>query len=192
MKVVPSGAHTVLIQGETGTGKELVARALHLESDRRDHPFVKLNCSAIPESLFESELFGHEKGTFTDARETREGLAETADGGTLFLDEIGDAGASAQAKLLTFIEERSFRRLGGREDRVVDVRIVAATNKDLDAECDAGEFRSDLLHRLKVIGIALPPLREREGDVVCLAREFLSEFGELAGKPGIALSEDAV
>ncbi|MAF27216.1 MAG: hypothetical protein CME07_05055 [Gemmatimonadetes bacterium] len=192
LKVVPSGAHTVLIQGETGTGKELVARALHLESDRRDHPFVKLNCSAIPESLFESELFGHEKGTFTDARETREGLAETADGGTLFLDEIGDAGASAQAKLLTFIEERSFRRLGGREDRVGDVRIVAATNKDLDAECDAGEFRSDLLHRLKVIGIALPPLREREGDVVCLAREFLSEFGELAGKPGIALSEDAV
>ncbi|MEZ5066560.1 MAG: sigma-54 dependent transcriptional regulator [bacterium] len=181
-KVVRSGARTVLIQGETGTGKELVARALHYESERAAAPFVKLNCSAIPDSLFEAELFGHERGTFTDAQETRRGLAEVADGGTLFLDEIGDAGAAAQAKLLTFIEERRFRRLGGREDRAVDVRIVAATNKDLDVASDAGEFRSDLLHRLKVINIYLPALREREGDIAFLAARFVEEFGRQTGK----------
>jgi DNA-binding NtrC family response regulator len=191
-KIVRSGARTVLIQGETGTGKELVARALHFESDRADRPFVKLNCSAIPDSLFESELFGHERGTFTDARESREGLAETADGGTLFLDEIGDAGASAQAKLLTFIEERRFRRLGGREDLAVDVRIVAATNKDLDSESESGRFRNDLLHRLKVIGITLPSLREREGDVTYLANRFAEEFCAQSGKPMMQLSESAL
>ena len=191
-KVVRSGARTVLIQGETGTGKELVARALHTDSDRAPHPFVKLNCSAIPESLFESELFGHERGTFTDAQETRKGLAEVADGGTLFLDEIGDAGAATQAKLLTFIEERRFRRLGGREDREVDLRIVAATNKDLDAATECGEFRSDLLHRLKVINITLPSLREREGDIGFLANRFVEEFRAQAGKPELRLSDEAL
>jgi DNA-binding NtrC family response regulator len=191
-KIVRSGARTVLVHGETGTGKELVARALHYESDRAPRPFVKLNCSAIPESLFEAELFGHERGTFTDAQETRPGLAEIADLGTLFLDEIGDAGAAAQAKLLTFIEERRFRRLGGREDREVDVRIVAATNKDLDAESESGHFRTDLLHRLKVIGISLPSLREREGDVTFLARRFVEHFREKAGKPGMTLSDEAL
>jgi DNA-binding NtrC family response regulator len=191
-KIVRSGARTVLVHGETGTGKELVARALHYESDRAPRPFVKLNCSAIPESLFEAELFGHERGTFTDAQESRPGLAEIADLGTLFLDEIGDAGAAAQAKLLTFIEERRFRRLGGREDREVDVRIVAATNKDLDAESESGQFRKDLLHRLKVIGISLPSLREREGDVTFLARRFVEHFREQAGKPDMTLSDEAI
>lgn len=187
-KIVRSGARTVLIQGETGTGKELVARALHYESERGAAPFVKLNCSAIPDSLFESELFGHERGTFTDAQEDRPGLAEVADGGTLFLDEIGDAGASAQAKLLTFIEERRFRRLGGREDLEVDVRIVAATNKDLDLASDAGEFRTDLLHRLKVINVYLPSLREREGDISHLARRFVEEFRVQARKDEMDLA----
>ena len=187
-KIVRSGARTVLIQGETGTGKELVARALHYESERGGSPFVKLNCSAIPDSLFESELFGHERGTFTDAQEDRPGLAEVADGGTLFLDEIGDAGASAQAKLLTFIEERRFRRLGGREDLEVDVRIVAATNKDLDVASDAGEFRTDLLHRLKVINVHLPSLREREGDISHLARRFVEEFRVQACKETMDLA----
>lgn len=191
-KVVRAQARTVLILGETGTGKELVARALHWESERASHPFVKLNCSTIPESLFESELFGHERGTFTDAQETREGLAELADGGTLFLDEIGDAGAAAQAKLLTFIEERCFRRLGGREDREVDIRIVAATNKELDEATDSGEFRPDLLHRLKVISLTLPSLREREGDIVYLANRFVEEFRVHAGKPKMHLSEEAL
>jgi two-component system response regulator HydG len=153
---------------------------------------VKLNCSAIPDSLFETELFGHEAGTFTDARETRRGLAELADQGTLFLDEIGDAGAAAQAKLLTFIEERHFRRLGGRENIGVDVRIIAATNKELDAASEAGEFRKDLLHRLKVIGITLPSLREREGDISYLAHRFVEEFRQQAGKPVMSLSEEAL
>ena len=191
-KIVRSGARTVLIQGDTGTGKELVARALHYESDRAQYPFIKLNCSAIPNSLFESELFGHEKGAFTDAQETRLGLAEVADGGTLFLDEIGDCGAGNQAKLLTFIEERRFRRLGGREDRAVDIRIIAATNKDLDQECESGAFRKDLLHRLKVIGIGLPSLREREGDIALLAEHFVRGFREQAKKPGMRLSEEAL
>ncbi len=191
-KIVRSGAQTVLVQGDTGTGKELVARALHYESDRAAFPFVKLNCSAIPDSLFESELFGHERGTFTDAQETRKGLAEIADGGTLFLDEIGDCGFANQAKLLTFIEERRFRRLGGREDLAVDVRIVAATNKDLDAASESGEFRKDLLHRLKVIGIMLPSLREREGDIAYLAARFVEEFGERADKAEMSLSDEAI
>ncbi|GJM44659.1 MAG: acetoacetate metabolism regulatory protein AtoC [Gemmatimonadota bacterium] len=191
-KVVRSGAQTVLILGETGTGKELVARALHSESSRAKHPFVKVNCSAIPDSLFESELFGHERGTFTDAQETRLGLAEVANGGTLFLDEIGDAGAGAQAKLLTFIEDHRFRRLGGREDIDVDVRIVAATNKDLDEACDSGEFRSDLLHRLKVISLTLPSLREREGDISHLALRFVEEFCAQTAKPAMTLSEESL
>jgi two-component system response regulator AtoC len=191
-KIVRSGARTVLIQGETGTGKELVARALHYESERAGSPFVKVNCSAIPDSLFESELFGHERGTFTDAQETRLGLAELADGGTLFLDEIGDAGPGPQAKLLSFIEERRFRRLGGREDREVDVRIVAATNKDLDAASEIGVFRKDLLHRLKVIGITLPTLREREGDVTFLVRHFVAEFSTQGGKPAMEISAEAL
>lgn len=191
-KVVRSGARTVLIQGETGTGKELVARALHFESERAAFQIVKLNCSAIPDSLFESELFGHERGTFTDAQETRIGLAEVADRGTLFLDEIGDAGTAAQAKLLTFIEERRFRRLGGREDLEVDVRIVAATNKDLDIASESAEFRSDLLHRLKVIAITLPSLREREGDISFLANRFVEEFRAQVVKPGLRISDEAL
>jgi DNA-binding NtrC family response regulator len=191
-KIIKSGARTVLIQGETGTGKELVARALHQGSERAARPFVKLNCSAIPDSLFETELFGHLKGTFTDAQETRQGLAEVADGGTLFLDEIGDAGPASQPKLLTFLEERRFRRLGGREDIEVDVRIIAATNKDLDSISESGGFRPDLLHRLKVIGIHLPSLRERDGDISYLARRFVEDLAEQAGKPDMTLSEDAL
>lgn len=192
LKIIKSGARTVLIQGETGTGKELVARALHHGSDRAPKPFVKLNCSAIPDSLFEAELFGHLKGTFTDAQENRIGLAETADGGTLFLDEIGDAGPNSQPKLLTFLEERRFRRLGGREDLEVDVRIVAATNKDLDAISEGGAFRPDLLHRLKVIGINLPSLRERDGDISYLAERFVEDLCEQAGKAPMKLTQDAL
>jgi DNA-binding NtrC family response regulator len=191
-KIIKSGARTVLIQGETGTGKELVARALHQGSERASRPFVKLNCSAIPDSLFESELFGHEKGTFTDAQETRKGLAEMADGGTLFLDEIGDAGPTSQPKLLTFLEERRFRRLGGRHDLEVDVRIVAATNKDLDAISEAGGFRPDLLHRLKVICVNVPSLRERDGDISFLAKRFVEGFRAQAGKPDMELSDEAL
>ncbi len=191
-KIIKSGAGTVLIQGETGTGKGLVARALHHGSDRADRPFVKLNCSAIPETLFESELFGHERGTFTDAQETRKGLAEIAHGGTLFLDEIGDAGSTSQPKLLTFLEERRFRRLGGRTDLEVDVRIIAATNKDLDSISEAGQFRPDLLHRLKVICVTVPSLRERDGDISHLARLFVEEFRERTGKSGMTLSQEAL
>jgi two-component system response regulator AtoC len=165
----------VLVLGESGTGKQLICRMLHDRSARSGGPFIELNCSAIPESLVESELFGHERGAFSDARERKPGLVEIADGGTLFLDEVGDLGAGAQAKLLTFIEQRSFRRLGSTASRQVDVRIVAATNRDLGAAVQARAFREDLWYRLNALTLRLPPLRERREDIAPLAEHFLLE-----------------
>ena len=159
----------MLLTGETGTGKDLAAKAIHYNSDRAARAFVNITCSALPEQLLESELFGHERGAFTDARQQKRGLFETADGGTLFLDEIGEMTPALQAKLLRFLEEKTFKRVGGLADIRVDVRVVAATNRDLEEEVKAGKFREDLFYRLQVMPIALPPLRERRGDVPLLA-----------------------
>ena len=170
-----SEAHTILVHGESGTGKELVAKGLHYESSRRNFPFMEVNCAAITETLFESELFGHEKGAFTDARATKKGLMELADRGTLFLDEVGEITLASQAKLLRCLQERSFKRVGGTRDIKVDVRVIAATNRSLDAMVKEGAFREDLFYRLNVIPIAIPPLRERKEDILPLARHFLAE-----------------
>ncbi|GHV56300.1 sigma-54-dependent Fis family transcriptional regulator [Spirochaetia bacterium] len=167
----------ILITGENGTGKELAARAIHSGSARADRVFIEVNCAAIPDSLIESELFGHEKGAFTDAVSTRKGRFELAHGGTLFLDEIGDMSLSAQAKVLRVIQEQKIERLGGEKTIDTDVRIVAATNKDLEKECEAGRFRQDLFFRLNVIPIRLPPLRERTEDIPLLIHHFLKEMG---------------
>ena len=175
-KVVRSQATSVLITGESGTGKELVARAIHYRSDRAQAPLMEVNCSSFQETLLENELFGHEKGAFTDASEAKKGLVELCDGGTLFLDEVADMVMPTQAKLLRFIDHRNFKRVGGAQDISVDIRIVAATNKDLEAEVRAGRFRSDLYFRLKVVSIDLPPLRERGDDILLLARHFVREF----------------
>ena len=165
---------TVLVHGESGTGKELVARALHADGARAGGPFVAVNCAAFTENLLESELFGHEKGAFTGATGRHAGAFERADGGTLFLDEIGDAPASVQVKLLRVLEDRQILRVGGQEPFPVDVRLVSATHRDLDAAVEAGEFRQDLLYRLRVIGLELPPLRERKEDIRPLADRFLA------------------
>src|SRR6516164_6180455 len=169
-KVAASEATTILIQGESGTGKDLVAKAIHYGSSRADRPFIAINCAAIPATLIESELFGHEKGAFTDARARKEGLFEQAQGGTLFLDEIGELELGLQAKLLRVLEEGSFRRVGGLKDLPLDARVVAASNRDLKAESEAGRFRLDLYYRLSVIQIDLPPLRERGDDALLLAK----------------------
>lgn len=166
---------TVLVRGETGTGKELVAAAIHKRSKRREEPFVKLNCAAITDTLIESELFGHEKGAFTDAKEARKGRFELADGGTLFLDEIGDISASAQVKLLRVLQEREFERVGGSKTVKVNVRLVAATNRNLEEMVKNGTFREDLYYRLNVIPIDLPPLRERGDDIALLVNFFLQK-----------------
>lgn len=174
-RVAPSDAR-VLILGENGTGKELVARWLHLKSNRASAPFVEVNCAAIPSELIESELFGHEKGSFTSAIKQRKGKFELADGGTLFLDEIGDMSLSAQAKVLRALQENKITRIGGDKDIPVNVRVVAATNKDLRKEIRLGNFREDLYHRLSVIEIKVPPLRERSGDIQLLVQHFISEI----------------
>ena len=166
-------APTVLIQGETGTGKELVARALHYGGPRAAMPFVELSCGALPQQLLEAELFGYEKGAFTDARQRKIGLVETAEGGTLFLDEIGEADPSTQVKLLKLLEDRRYRRLGGLREQQVNVRIVSATHRPLEQMVKDGSFRADLYFRLRIVEIAVPPLRERSGDAVMLARHFL-------------------
>lgn len=182
-KVGVSPDTTVLVTGESGTGKELLAQRVHLETPGRgDAPFVEINCAAIPETLLEAELFGHEKGAFTDAARARAGLLEEAEGGTLFLDEVGDMPLATQAKLLKVLETRTFRRLGGARDLEADVRFVAATHRDLDAAVAEGRFRLDLFHRLDVFRIHVPPLRERRDDVLPLARFFLAELAARAGK----------
>lgn len=175
-KVVRSKATSVLISGESGTGKELVARAVHYRSDRAQAPLMEVNCSSFQEALLENELFGHEKGAFTDATDTKKGLVELCDGGTLFLDEVADMPLPTQAKLLRFIDHRNFKRVGGAHDIAVDIRIVAATNKSVEEEVRGGRFRGDLYFRLKVVSITLPPLRERGDDVLLLARHFMREF----------------
>jgi two-component system, NtrC family, response regulator AtoC len=174
-QLAQSEAHTILVQGESGTGKELVARGLHYESARRNSPFMEVNCAAITETLFESELFGHEKGAFTDAKTTKKGLMELADGGTLFLDEVGEIPLASQAKLLRCLQERTFKRVGGTRDLKVDVRVIAATNRSLEAMVKDGKFREDLFYRLNVIPLTIPPLRERREDILPLARHFLAE-----------------
>jgi DNA-binding NtrC family response regulator len=190
-KVATSPASTVLLTGETGTGKDLVAKAIHYNSDRATKAFVNITCSALPEQLLESELFGHERGAFTDARQQKRGLLETADGGTVFLDEIGEMTAALQAKLLRFLEEKTFKRVGGLADVRVDVRVIAATNRDLEQEVKAGKFREDLFYRLQVMPIALPPLRERRGDSVLLANYFIDRFNREFRKRVRGLSPEA-
>ena len=174
-RVAPSDAR-VLVLGENGTGKELVARWLHLKSTRSEAPFVEVNCAAIPTELIESELFGHEKGSFTSAVKQRKGKFELADGGTLFMDEIGDMSLSAQAKVLRALQENKITRVGGDKDITVDVRVVAATNKNIREEIRHGNFREDLYHRLSVIEIDVPPLRERRGDIALLVEYFIKEI----------------
>jgi DNA-binding NtrC family response regulator len=183
---------TVLITGESGTGKELVARALHYNSSRHERPFIALNCAALPETLIESELFGHEKGSFTDATARRVGQFELANTGTLFLDEIGDLSPMTQAKLLRVIQEREFTRIGGVQSIKVDVRIVAATNKILDDLVRKGQFREDLYYRINVIALFLPPLRERGEDIPLLARHFLEKRLEEERRPHIEFGKDAL
>ncbi len=190
-KVASSNATTVLIQGESGTGKELVARAVHFGSDRRAAPLMEVNCSAFQETLLENELFGHEKGAFTDAKEMKKGLVELCDGGTLFLDEVADMPLVTQAKLLRFIDNQTFKRLGGSLDLRVDLRIVAATNKDITAEIAAGNFREDLYYRLSVVSLELPSLRERGEDALLLAQYYLNHFNQKFKKNFTEISPDA-
>ncbi|MEZ4601590.1 MAG: sigma-54 dependent transcriptional regulator [Syntrophotaleaceae bacterium] len=181
-KIARSEAGTVFIQGESGTGKELIAKAIHYESSRADHPFMAINCAAVPETLLESEIMGHERGAFTDAKVLKKGLFELADGGTVFLDEIGDMALAMQAKLLRVLEERSFRRVGGTKDVKVDVRIISATNRDLQKAMEEKTFRNDLYYRIGVIPIQLPPLRERREDIIPLAEHFINQFNKEFGK----------
>src|ERR671923_1840384 len=183
VKKVAKSNTTVLIRGETGTGKELIAGAIHHNSLRNSRNFVKVNCAALQENLLESELFGHEKGAFTGADKQRIGRFEQADGGTLFLDEVGDMSANTQAKILRVLQEHEFERLGGTRTLRVDVRLIAATNRDLNAMVQAGQFREDLYYRLNVVSIEMPPLRERKEDIVPLANAFIRKFaGELKKK----------
>jgi len=188
--VAASSAATVLVTGETGTGKEVVARFIHARSSRNANPILTLNCAALPEHLVESEIFGHEKGAYTDAKSGRRGLFELADGGTLVLDEVGEVPLPLQAKLLRFLEERSFRRVGGTREIRVDVRVMALSNRDLEVATKAGEFRSDLYFRLNVFPIHIPPLRDRPDDIVPLAEHFVGLFGPLAGKVFSGVSPD--
>ena len=175
-QLAQSEAQTILILGESGTGKELVAKGLHYEGPRRDFPFMEVNCAAITDTLFESELFGHEKGSFTDAKATKKGLMELADRGTLFLDEVSEMSPGSQAKLLRSLQERMIRRVGGTRDIKVDVRIIAATNRALESLVKEGKFREDLFYRLNVIPVTIPPLRSRRDDILPLARHFLLEL----------------
>jgi two-component system, NtrC family, nitrogen regulation response regulator NtrX len=190
-KVGPTSAR-VLITGENGTGKELVARALHDASPRRDRPFIEVNCAAIPSELIESELFGHMKGSFTGAFADRAGKFEQADGGTLFLDEVGDMSLSAQSKLLRVLQEGVVTRIGGSKSIQVDVRVLAATNKDLDGEIAEGRFREDLLYRLNVVPIDVPPLRHRTEDIPALVAHFAEQLSASAGVPGRKFADEAV
>jgi DNA-binding NtrC family response regulator len=181
-KIAPADTTTVLIDGETGTGKGVIARLLHQLSQRARGPFINVTCSSLAETLMESELFGHEKGAFTDARTMKRGLVELADGGTLFLDEIGELSLRLQSKLLAFLEEKTFRRVGGMRDITVNTRVIAATNRQLEAEVEAGNFRADLYYRLRVLPVRIPPLRERRSDIEPLAKHFIEAFNREFGK----------
>jgi two-component system nitrogen regulation response regulator NtrX len=192
IKRVAPTTGSVLITGENGTGKELVAHSIHALSPRYNKPFVEVNCAAIPEELIESELFGHEKGAFTGATQLRRGKFDLAHGGTLFLDEIGDMSLKTQAKILRILQEQKFERVGGAQTISVDVRIVAATNKDLKAEIHKNQFREDLYYRLNVIPFVVPPLRDRSGDIPLLAAHFLKEFASSHGRPQLLLSPEAL
>ena len=175
-KIAASAATTILLQGESGTGKDLLANTIHYSSDRAKKPFMNITCSALPEHLLESELFGHEKGAFTDAKVSKKGLLELTDGGTVFLDEVGEMGIGLQSKLLRFLEEKTFKRVGGTVDIKVDIRIIAATNINLEQAISEGRFRRDLFYRLKVIPIYIPPLRERPEDISLLVKHFIDHF----------------
>jgi len=190
-KVAPTSA-PVLILGESGTGKEMVAQALHRLSAQKSGPFVAINCNTIPENLLESELFGHEKGAFTGAHALRKGHIETAAGGTLFLDEIGELPAPVQVKLLRFLQEKCFQRVGGRQEIQSDARIVAATNRNLQESAASGKFREDLYFRLAVVVVKVPPLRERGDDIVMIAKAFLRSYGIEHAKPGLTFAPDAL
>jgi two-component system response regulator AtoC len=190
-QVARTGVSTVFLRGETGTGKDLVARVIHHNSDRATSSFVNITCTALSETLLESELFGHERGAFTDAKLQKKGLLEIADGGTVFLDEVGDMPAALQAKLLRFLEERRFRRVGGTREIAVDVRVMAATNRDLEQAIERGLFRRDLLYRLNVVTIHLPPLRARGDDLVLLAEHFVARFSQEFRKPVVRVGRDA-
>ncbi|MDX6383885.1 MAG: two-component system, NtrC family, response regulator AtoC [Blastocatellia bacterium] len=189
-KVAESEVSSVLLQGESGTGKDLVAKAIHYQSHRADGPFIAINCAAIPATLIESELFGYEKGAFTDAKARKEGMFEQAEGGTLLLDEIGELEVSLQAKLLRVLEEGAFRRVGGLKDIPFDARVIAASNRDLRAESEANRFRLDLYYRLSVIQIDIPALRERGDDVIQLAEYYIEEFGRRLKKTVRGLEDD--
>jgi transcriptional regulator with PAS, ATPase and Fis domain len=190
-KIAPTGS-TILIYGESGTGKELVARAIHERSTRKDNPFFAINCAAIPEALMESELFGHEKGSFTGAGSREIGLFEAADKGTVFLDEIGEISVAMQAKLLRAIQEKELRRVGGKVNIPIDVRIISATNRELEAEIKRGNFRDDLYYRLNVIRLNLPPLRERGSDIATLANFFVAKYSQATGNRLIGISKPAL
>jgi two-component system response regulator AtoC len=189
-KVAASEATTILIQGESGTGKDLIAKAIHYESTRQDKPFVAINCSAIPETLMEAELFGHEKGAFTDAKQMKKGLFEMADGGSLFLDEIGELSPLLQAKLLRVLEDQVIRRVGGVRDMQVDVRVIAASNRDLEKAVREGHFRQDLYYRLAIIAIFIPPLRERKEDILPLVTFFIDRYNQRFRKTVRGISDE--
>jgi DNA-binding NtrC family response regulator len=188
-KIAGSPGSTVLITGESGTGKDLVAKVIHYSGTRAARPFLNITCSALPESLLESELFGHERGAFTDARAQKRGLLEQADEGTVFLDEIGEMTPALQAKILRFLEERTFRRVGGASDIHVNVRVIAATNRDLEERVREAKFRDDLYYRLNVLRIEMPPLRARQGDVPLLAQYFVESFAREFKRPVRGLSQ---
>lgn len=190
-RVTGGNMPAAFVHGETGTGKELVARALHFSGARHDKPFVEINCATIPPHLLEAELFGYEKGAFTDAKQSKLGLVESADGGTLFLDEIGEIDLSLQAKLLKLLEEKTIRRVGSVTERKINLSIVSATNRDLEQMVREGKFRSDLYFRLRIIFLKVPPLRDRGEDVLLLARHFLQVHGLRYTKPGLSLSPEA-
>ncbi|HEY1912696.1 MAG TPA: sigma-54 dependent transcriptional regulator [Vicinamibacterales bacterium] len=191
-KVASSPSSTVLLTGESGTGKDLAAKVLHYASDRASRPFMNITCSAIPEQILESELFGHERGAFTDARQQKRGLLESADGGTVFLDEIGEMAPGLQAKMLRFLEEKTFKRVGGVTDIKVDVRVVAATNRLLEDEVKKGRFREDLYYRLNVLPIVLPPLRARADDIPALVHYFIDGYNTEFRKRIRSVSDDAM
>ena len=189
-KVAASEAITILIQGESGTGKDLIAKAIHYESSRQERPFVAINCSAIPETLMEAELFGHEKGAFTDAKQMKKGLFEAADGGTLFLDEIGELSPLLQAKLLRVLEDQVIRRVGGIKDMQVDVRVIAASNRDLEKAVRENQFRQDLYYRLAIIAIFIPPLRDRREDIMPLVEFFIDRYNRRFKKAVRGISDE--